>query len=64
MTHLCPTCARLGIKWLKAVERRDALDDSIADMAVRAAAYLEAHGAFMAYVLRQRNCTECVRSES
>jgi hypothetical protein len=64
MTHLYPTCAQLGIQWVKAVEKRDALDDSIADVALRAAAYLEAHRAFMAYVLRQRKCTECVRSES
>jgi hypothetical protein len=62
MTHLCPTCAQLGIQWLKAVEKRDALDASIADVALKAAGYLEAHRAFMAYVLRQRNCTECVRS--
>jgi hypothetical protein len=60
--NLCPTCAQLGIQWLKAVEERDALDASMADVALKAAGYLEAHRAFMAYVLRQRNCTECVRS--
>ena len=64
MIHLCPTCARLGIEWLKAVEKRDALDDSIAGAALRAAVYLEAHRAFMVYALRQRKCMECVRREA
>lgn len=64
MTHLCPKCARLGVEWLKAVEKRDALDDSIAPVALREAAYVDEFRAFMAYVLRQRKCTECVRSES
>ena len=58
MIHLCPTCARLGIEWLKAVEKRDALDDSIAGAAQRSGVYLEAHRAFMLFVLSQRKCTE------
>ena len=61
--HLCPTCARLGIDWLKAVEKREALDLSIVDVAL-IQAYVEAHRAFMAYALRQRKCAECVRSEA
>jgi hypothetical protein len=66
MTHFCPTCAQLGIQWVKAVEKRDALDDSIADMALRAASYLEGHRAFMAYAeacprIPEMNAAPCHR---
>jgi hypothetical protein len=64
MRRVCPACAKLGNKWVKAVEKREALDRSIADVSLIQAAYAEAYGAFMAYVLRRRNCTECVRREA
>jgi hypothetical protein len=32
MRRLCPACARLGVEWVKAVEKRDALEHSIADV--------------------------------
>jgi hypothetical protein len=63
MSFLCPTCAELRIEWLQAIERRQTLEESMADVERIESDRREEKRALMAFIQRQMTCTECSRPE-
>jgi hypothetical protein len=59
MLDLCPICDALRRKWRNAVEKRKALERSIAEVQIKRTAIHEEHCRFAEYVEGVNSCSKC-----